>query len=253
MRGRPPRSPGPTAFVFNSCFFGFFAHLGFLRELERAGVEAGAASGSSAGALAAAAVASGLPAERALDMALALRREDFWDPDPPLHAALRLGRVRGARFEDLLERHLPCKRIESCRIPLVISAVSLPFLAPRLLERGPLATAIHASCAVPFLLQPVRFGNELLWDGGVRIEAPLRAVLERSGARRAIVHVARWRTTNGISPSLRREIAQARRSGVEVHVARTLYPPVDPDHLDRAPVAVQAGAESARRLLGFMD
>jgi NTE family protein len=238
-----------TALVFNSCFFGFFAHLGFLRELERAGIEAGAASGSSAGALAAAAVASGLPAERALEMALALRREDFWDPDPLLPAALRLGRVRGARFEDLLRRHLPRERIEDCRIPLVISAVSLPFLAPRLLARGPLATAIHASCAVPFLLQPVRFGNELLWDGGVRIEAPLQAVLQRSEVKRAIVHVAGWRA-NGISPSLRREILQARRSGVEVHVARTLYPAVDPDHLDRAPAAVAAGAESARRLLG---
>jgi len=208
-----------------------------------------AAGGSSAGALVAAAVASGLGAARGLEMALSLARDDFWDPDPLPRALARLGRVRGARFEALLERHLPRARIEDCPLPLVVTAVSLPLLAPRLLVRGPLARAVHASCAVPLLLQPVRLGGELLWDGGVQVDAPLRAVLERTReVKRAILHVAGWRDPR-TSPRLRREIRDAEQKGVRVHVARTRYPRVDPDHLERAPEAVAAGAASARALL----
>jgi NTE family protein len=160
----------------------------------------------------------------------------------------RLGRVRGERFERLLERHLPCATIETCPLPLLISAVSVPFLGPRILSRGPLARAVHASCAVPLVLQPVRFEGRLLWDGGIRIEAPLAALADRAPLARAILHVAGWREP-AVSPSLRREIGRVRASGVEVIVATTRYDRVDPDRLDRAPAAVEAGAVSARRLL----
>lgn len=237
--------------VLNSCFFGFFAHFGFARELERAGVPIGAAAGSSAGALVAATVASGLGAARGLELALSLVREDFWDPDSLAGALRRLGRVRGARLEALLERTLPHARIEDCPLPLVISAVTVPFLTPRLLRRGPLARAIHASCAVPLLLQPVTIAGELLWDGGVKVEAPLRGLIERTPLREAILHVASWRDPV-IPPALRREIAFARRAGVALHVARTRYPRIDPDRLERAPEAVAAGAESARRILASL-
>ncbi|MEZ0230418.1 MAG: patatin-like phospholipase family protein, partial [Planctomycetota bacterium] len=145
--------------VLNSCFFGFYAHFGFARELERAGVPIAAAAGSSAGAIVAAIVASGLGASRGLDMALSFTRDDFWDPEPLHRAVARLGLVRGERLERILEAHLPHARIEACPLPLVIAAVSVPPLVPRLLTEGPLARAVRASCAIPFVLQPVPLGG----------------------------------------------------------------------------------------------
>ena len=186
-------------------------------------------------------------------MALSFTRDDFWDPEPLHRAVARLGLVRGERLERILEAHLPHARIEACPLPLVIAAVSVPPLVPRLLTEGPLARAVRASCAIPFVLQPVPLGGELLWDGGVKIDAPLRALVHRldgSGAplRDAILHVASWREPT-VPPRLRRDIAFAERAGVRVHVARTRYPRIEPDSLRRAPEAVEAGAESARRLI----
>ncbi len=196
----------------------------------------------------AAAVASGYGAARGLEMALSFARDDFWDPEPLHRAVTRLGLVRGERMERILETHLPRSRIEDCPMPLVVSAVSVPLLAPRLLTEGPLARAVRASCAVPFVIQPVRLGGELLWDGGVKIDAPLRALVQRAPLRAAILHFASWSEPT-VPPRLRREIAFAERAGVRVHLARTRYPRIDPDRLDRAPEAVAAGAESARRLI----
>lgn len=243
--------------AFNSCFFGFYAHFGFARELERAGVEASAFAGSSAGAIVAACLASGLGAERGIDLALGLRRADFWDEDHALGTILRLGRVRGARFEKLLEERLPVARIEACPRPLLIATTVLPLLEARVLSSGPLARTVHASCAVPLLLQPVRLGRELHVDGGVRSEAPVRALVERYRPASLIVHVGSWAREKGarrggpppLDPGLARSIQHARARGTRVVVARTVYPRLDPDRLERAGDAVLAGERTARRLL----
>lgn len=241
-----------TGLVLNSCFFGFYAHFGFARALERAGVSLDAFGGSSAGAVVAAAMASGLGAERGVELALGLRPRDFWDPDSLAGSVMRLGRVRGERFESILRERLPAARIEDCPRPLVVATTALPLLTPVLLGRGPLARAVRASCAVPLVLQPVRLEGRLLVDGGVVTEAPLRALVERHSLERVILHVAGWERPGGpppLDPGLRRAIAWARARGVVVSLARTVYPRLEPDRLERAGEAVAAGERSAGRLL----
>ncbi len=241
-----------TALVLNSCFFGFYTHFGFARALEAAGVEIHALGGTSAGSIVAAAMASGLSAAQGLEFACSFKPTDFWDPDSLAGSVLRLGRVRGQLFERILGENLLVGRIEDCPRPLVIATTALPLMTPLILSRGPLARAVRASCSVPLIFQPVRLGANVLVDGGLVIEAPLRAIVERHRIERAILHFAWWHRATGpvrMSPALKREIAWARSRGVEVTVARTEYPRIEPERLDGVDEAIAVGKRSAERLL----
>ena len=151
----------PTSLALSSGFFGFFAHTALILELEQLGFEPAGLAGSSAGALVAGAWAAGVEGKHLAEILLALRRQDFWDPRPGL------GLLRGKRFRALLDGILPVRRFEACRWPLALSVHDAIGRKTQVLDSGPLAPAIHASCAVPGLFQPVWINKRPYLDGGV--------------------------------------------------------------------------------------
>ena len=152
---------GPYTLAMSSGFFGFFAHAGLLSVLEEERLLPDRLCGSSAGALVGGLFAAGLPASRICAELLALRRGDFWDPGPGP------GLLRGARFRARLDALLPVGTFEACPRPLAVSAWDPLARQTVVLRSGPLAPAIQASGAVPFLFHPVRLGGRWLLDGGV--------------------------------------------------------------------------------------
>ena len=152
---------GPFALAMSSGFFSFFAHTGFLTVLEDEGLLPTRASGSSAGALVMGTWAAGLDAPdlaRELDQ---LERRDFWDP------GMGAGLLRGRLFRDRLERLLPTRGFDRCRIPVAISAFEVRTRRTRVLTSGDLGAAIQASCAVPLLFHPVAIDGRSYLDGGI--------------------------------------------------------------------------------------
>ena len=165
---------GPFALAMSSGFFSFFAHTGVLEALLEAGCVPARVSGSSAGALVTGAWAAGVsPGELAAEL-LALRREDFWDP------GFGAGFLRGALFQSRLERMIGAKQFQDARVPAAVSVFELRSRATRVIERGSLATAIRASCAVPGLFHPVEIEGRLHWDGGL-LDRPGLAGMPRGG------------------------------------------------------------------------
>lgn len=152
----------PFTLTMSSGFFGFFAHTGVLEVLEEQGLMPSRLSGSSAGALVTGAWASGIGAASLAKELLSLEREDFWDP------GFGLGLLRGAMFRKRLESLLPNATFEACRVPLSISVYDVFARKTRVLDRGQLATAIQASCAVPVLFHPVWIDGRPYSDGGIR-------------------------------------------------------------------------------------
>lgn len=153
---------GPFALGMSSGFFGFFAHCGVLQTLEDEGLTPARVAGSSAGALVTGSWAAGVSAHDLGDELLGLERADFWDPKPGL------GVLRGRLFRDRLEAMLPVRDLDQCRVPAAVSVYDLFQRRIRVLDRGPIAPAVHASCAVPFMFHPVRHAGGLLIDGGVK-------------------------------------------------------------------------------------
>ncbi|MCB9642795.1 MAG: patatin-like phospholipase family protein [Myxococcales bacterium] len=162
----------PFTLAMSSGFFGFFAHCGVLQALEEQGLLPQSAAGSSAGALVTGAWAAGLSAASLRDELLSLQRRDFWDP------GFGLGLLKGRLFQERLRRLLPNHRFEECRIPLSVSVYDLRKQQTIALQQGDLISAIQASCAFPFMFQPVRIKGRPYLDGGIADRPGLLGVPE---------------------------------------------------------------------------
>lgn len=152
----------PFGLTLSSGYFGFFAHAGLLAALDDAKLQPSFVSGASAGALAGGLWAAGMAPRDFRDQLLALDKRDFWDPWPGL------GLLRGKKFAALLRHWLPVSSFEDCRVPLAVSAFDVVGRRTRVFAEGGLAAAIHASCAVPLMFQPVWLQGRPYLDGGAR-------------------------------------------------------------------------------------
>ena len=228
---------GPFTLALSSGFFGFFAHAGVLAALDEAGVRPSRVAGASAGALAGGSWAAGLSGEELGCALFAIERRDFWD------LGLGPGLLRGALFRERLERLLPVSRIEECRVPLAVSVYDLLGRRTRALTEGPLATAIHASCAVPGMFHPVWIDGRPHVDGGLAERAGLVGV---PPAERVLAHFlasrSPWRAAG--SPLLR----PPERPGMRAFVIEDL-PRVGPFRLGEGRKAFERGRDHVRRLL----
>ena len=229
---------GSYTLTMSSGFFGFFAHTGMLSVLEEAGLAPARITGSSAGALVGGAWASGLGTEKLAAELFALRREHFWDPWPGA------GLLRGKLFRERLAALLPARTFESCRVPLHVSAFDLASRSTRVFsEWGDLVRAIHASCAVPFMFQPVWIDGRPHVDGGIADRPGLAGVPR--GQRVLYHHLSSrspWRRVG--SPSLR----VPRRSGLVPLVLDGL-PRVGPFKLEVGRRAFDQARRSTHALL----
>jgi len=147
--------------TMSSGFFGFYAHLGFLSVLEEENIIPNKITGSSAGALVGGIFASGLSTKEIKDFLFKLNKEAFWDPIG------FGGLLRGDKFKILLDSLIPIRNINNTKIKLKLSTFNLNKRRTEVLEDEDLVNAIYASCAVPFMFQPLVKNKNLYFDGGV--------------------------------------------------------------------------------------
>lgn len=229
-------SEEPFALSMSSGFFGFYAHCGLLTALEEERLLPVRCSGSSAGALVAGVWASGVDCARIRGELLALERDHFWDP------GLGAGLLRGARFRRQLERLLASESFEGCRVPLSVSVYDLLALRTGAIDSGPLAPAIHASCAVPLLFHPVWIDGRPLLDGGIA-DRPGFAGMPPM---RLLYHHLPTRSPWRLPWSRARRLP--RREGMATLVLEGV-PRVDPFHLERGAAIFEQVYRASRQAL----
>lgn len=225
----------PFALTMSSGFFSFYAHTGFLSVLEEQGLLPTRISGSSAGALVGGAWAAGLPAADLAAELEGLQRKDFWDP------GVGAGLLRGRLFRERLDRLLPVATFEKTRVPLGVSVFEIRGRATRVIERGELAPAIHASCAVPLLFHPVRIEGRSYYDGGI-LDRPGLMGMPASEQRVLFHHIASrspWRFASEPMPA---------RAGM-VTLAIDDLPRSGPFKLEAGRAAYRAAREATKRAL----
>ncbi len=150
------------------------AHLGVLSVLEEEGLTPGWLAGTSSGAIAAVFAAFGVPADNATE-ALA---ELGWGSMTRARPFGPLGLATNEGLEELLRDALGDVRLEDARIPLAVVATDINTGNRVLLDRGPAALAVRASCCVPGVYAPVEVDGRLLVDGALVENVPARAARE---------------------------------------------------------------------------
>lgn len=227
----------PFTLAMSSGFFGFFAHAGVLSVLEEENLLPARLCGSSAGALVGGLWASGVSARHICDELLQLRRQHFWDVRPGL------GLLRGALFRARIEALAAATTFEACRVPVAVSVFDVRARRTTVLQTGALAPALHATCAFPLMFQPVRIGDRVYLDGGIRDRPGLRGV--DRGARvlfHNLISRSPWRRPG--TPALR----APPRPNMQV-VALPGLPRPGPFQLQRGAAAMEQAAAGMRAAL----
>jgi NTE family protein len=151
-----------------------YAHIGVIEALEARGFEIIAVSGCSMGALIGGIYAAGkLPEYRDwvcnLDYLDVLKLVDVtWNP---------MGAMRASKVMSKLEALVGDILIEDLAIPLTTVATDLVRQREVWFQNGPLLQAIRASIAVPGVITPVHFGEQVLVDGGLLNPLPIMPVV----------------------------------------------------------------------------
>lgn len=229
----------PFTLVMGAGWFGCFAHAGAALALAERDLAPARFVGVSGGAPVAAALAAGIEAAEVAARLATLQRADFWDPGLPLGGLVR-GRRLERRVADLLAVR-GVRRFEDLERPLALVATDLLARRPLVIERGEIASAVRASCAVPFVLRPVRREGRWLVDGGV-LDRPGRSAL--SDGERVLYHHLPRRGARP-SPGGVEGRAPHRRLGGFVHACHAL-PTLGPRRLDQGARAI----EHARASMG---
>jgi NTE family protein len=190
----PLRAPRPLlALVLGAGGSRGFAHIGVIKALEAAGVEADIVVGSSAGAVVAALYAGGNNAALLEQLALEIEDSDLIDL-----TLFGPGRVRGEALQNYVNRALGNRSIEAMPRAFAVVATERADRRMTVFNRGNTGLAVRASASIPDVFWPVLIAGTEYVDGGLTSRVPV-AVARRMGADVVIAVDVSWRGSNEVN------------------------------------------------------
>lgn len=179
---KPPR-PQHVGLVLGGGAARGMAHIGVLQALEVYGLRPDYIVGASAGSLVGGLYAAGMTTTELRTLAQQLKWWDIsglpvaisWANLAALTAPL--GVLDLDRLIDWIVKILGANRqFDQLQIPFAAIATDITTGQSIMLNEGPIAPAIRASCSVPGIFTPVRRQGRLLVDGGASNNLPVSAV-----------------------------------------------------------------------------
>lgn len=164
-----------------------FAHVGVLKALEDAGIEADVIVGVSSGAVVAALHAGGMRASELKAAALEIEDDDLLD-----FTLFGPGMIEGGRLQDYINGMLHNRRIENLQKPFAAVTTERATNRMAVFNRGNTGLAVRASASVPKLFWPVLIRGIEYVDGGVASRLPA-SVARDMGADIVIAVDVSWR------------------------------------------------------------
>ena len=165
-----------------------FAHIGVIKTLEEAGIRPDLIVGTSAGSIVGALYASGM---RATELeAVSHQANGVFTLDTDWSRLLRLkslGLLTGNALHGFVGQHVGHRPIEKMPVPFAAVATDLGSGSAVAFTRGDAGHAVHASCAVPGMFEPVEIQGKLYADGG--LSSPLPARIARQLGARIVIAV----------------------------------------------------------------
>ncbi|HEX4916667.1 MAG TPA: patatin-like phospholipase family protein [Limnobacter sp.] len=161
-----------------------FAHAGFFKALEEAGLVIDHVGGTSMGALVGALIASGRSAAQVQDaLALSFKKglpfklTDYWIP--------KHGFVKARAVDDVYHKAFGEARIEDQPIPFFAVSCNLTTGMQHVFEQGLVWKAIRASTSIPVFFEPFMDGRQVMVDGALVNNVPADT-MRAKGAQKVI-------------------------------------------------------------------
>ncbi len=168
-----------------------FAHVGVLKALEEAGIEADVIVGVSSGAVVAALHAGGMRAAELKAAALEIEDDDLLD-----FTLFGPGMIQGGRLQDYINQTVRNRPIEALQKPFAAVVAERATNRMVVFNRGNTGMAVRASASVPKLFWPVVIRGTEYVDGGVASRLPA-SVARDMGADIVIAVDVSWRGVSG--------------------------------------------------------
>ncbi len=151
------------------------AHIGVLKALEEENVKVDVLAGTSGGALIGALYASGIGAGRLEDIAKTISWSQLMSPTMIFR---NKGLVSSEPIEKLVEELIgKDRRFSELKLPFSVATVDLISGDEVIFPNDPgdlIAPVVRASCSVPVVFAPVKIGQWLLSDGGIKDPLPIK-------------------------------------------------------------------------------
>ncbi|MBT7902627.1 Patatin [Candidatus Woesearchaeota archaeon] len=138
------------------------AHVGFLKQLEKAQIPISAISGCSMGSIIGTFYAAGKSATDIEKFILDTRTYDLMDISPTIK-----GFSKAEKIQKKIEEFIGITKFSELKIPLTINATDFSTGTEKVFSEGSLIKAIRASISFPVLFQPVKIGSKFYSDGGI--------------------------------------------------------------------------------------
>jgi NTE family protein len=152
------------------------AHLGVIEVLEKNGIPIDLIVGTSAGSIIGALYANYQDSTLLHENLIHLHKWDILDISIintfRFFSALH-GPIQGYYLEEFMVKNTTVNNIEELKIPFVAVATDLNCEKAFRISSGPIATAIHASSALPPYFSPIKAYGKILVDGGVVEPVPV--------------------------------------------------------------------------------
>ena len=155
------------------------AHIGVLETLEKEGIPINMIAGTSMGSLVGAIYAEGKDIDQMKSLAIDLGPKRFsFLADPSL---AKSGLIRGRKIKDMLKSTIGDIEFQDLEIPFACSATDIESGQEVVIRQGLVREGVRASCSIPVILTPTKWGGRYLVDGGLVNPVPVR-ILKEMGA-----------------------------------------------------------------------
>ena len=162
-----------------------FAHIGVIQVLEENGLDVDVVVGASMGAYVGSIWTCGHDGGTLEGLAREMEvKRAMWGLIDPVIIPWQ-GILRGYAVKRRLQRSIGTSQFSDLVKPFRVVAAHLDTMARKIFSTGEVATAVHASIAVPGICIPVRIGGEVYVDGGIVDPVPTD-VLQEMGVRKII-------------------------------------------------------------------
>jgi len=148
------------------------AHIGVIKSLLKHDIPIDIITGSSTGALMGGFFAATNDIDQVEQVMTEIKSSQVWSVFIDM-SLRRSGLIKGYRYKEMIEKYVGKVKIEELDRKFAVLAVDFKSGKRVILDSGNLATAIHASTAVPFIFEPVKIKGQRLIDGAVKTPVPV--------------------------------------------------------------------------------